>query len=70
MVSNHYNVHILYRKVVMVMGLIGNTEYIKTKNGDYIEINRGLFHTRVTMPDGTELELDCHFDELVQLLDK
>ena len=52
------------------MGLIGNTEYIRTKNGDYIEINRGLFHTRVTMPDGTELELDCDFDELVKLLDK
>lgn len=52
------------------MGLIGNTEYIKTKNGDYIEINRGLFHTRVTMSDGTELELDCEFDELVQLLEK
>lgn len=52
------------------MGLIGNTEYIKTKSGDYIEINRGLFHTRVTMADGTELELDCDFDELVKLLDK
>lgn len=52
------------------MGLIGNTEYIKPKNGDYIEINRGLFHTRVTMPDGTVLELDCDFDELVKLLDK
>lgn len=52
------------------MGLIGNTEHIKTKNGDYIEINRGLFHTRVTLPDGTELELDCDFDELVKLLDK
>lgn len=60
----------LYRKVVMVMGLIGNTEHIKTKNGDYIEVNRGLFHTRLTMPDGTELELDCDFDELVKLLDK
>ena len=62
--------HIVYRKVVRDMGLIGNTETIKTKNGDYIEVNRGLFHTRLTMPDGTELELDCDFDELVKLLDK
>ena len=52
------------------MGLIGNTEYFKTKNGETIEINRGLFHTHVTLPDGSELELDCDFDELVNLLDK
>ena len=52
------------------MGLLGNTEFIKTKNGDFIEINRGLFHTHVSLPDGTGLELDCDFDELVQLLDK
>ena len=51
------------------MGLIGNTEYIKTKNGDYIEINRGLFHTRVTMPDGSELELDTDYDELIKILE-
>ena len=52
------------------MGLIGNIEYIKTKNGDYIEVHRGLFHTRVILPDGSELELDCDFDELTKLLDK
>ena len=51
------------------MSLIGNTEYIKTSSGDYIEVNRGLFHTHVAMPDGTELELDCDFDDLVKLLD-
>ena len=62
--------HTVYWKVVKNMGLIGNTEYIKTKNGDYIEINRGLFHTHVTMPDGTEIELDCDFDDLVKLLEK
>ena len=52
------------------MGLIGNTEYIKTKSGDTIEINRGLFHTHAILPDGTELELDCDFDDLVDLLNK
>ena len=52
------------------MSLLGNTEYIKTKSGDYIEVNRGLFHTHVVMSDGTELELDCDFDELVKLLEK
>ena len=52
------------------MGLIGNTEYIKTKSGDYIEINRGLFHTHVVMPDGEEIDLDCDFDDLVKLLNK
>ena len=52
------------------MGLIGNTEYFKTKSGDYIEVNRGLFHTHVVMPDGEELELDCDFDDLVKLLEK
>ena len=52
------------------MGLIGNTEHIKTKNGEYIEIHRGLFHTHVVMPDGEEIELDCDFDDLVELLNK
>ena len=52
------------------MGLIGNTECFKTKSGDTIEINRGLFHTHVILPDGTDLELDCDFDDLVKLLDK
>ena len=52
------------------MSLLGNTEYIKTKSGEYIEVRRGLFHTHVTMPDGMELELDCDFDDLVNLLDK
>lgn len=52
------------------MSLLGNTEHIKTKNGDYIEIRRGMFHTHVALPDGTELELDCDFDELVNLLNK
>ena len=52
------------------MGLIGNTEYIKTKDGDYIEIRRGLFHTHVTLPDGSELEMDTDFDDLVKLLNK
>ena len=50
------------------MGLIGNTEYIKTKDGDYIEIRRGMFHTYVTLPDGSELQLDTDFDELVKIL--
>ena len=52
------------------MSLIGNTEYIKTKSGDYIEINRGLFHIHVVMPDGEEIDLDCDFDDLVKLLNK
>ena len=52
------------------MGLIGNTEYIKTKSGEYVEVRKGLFHTHVVMPDGSELELDCDFDELTKLLDK
>ena len=52
------------------MGLIGNTEFIKTKNGEYIEVRKGLFHTHVVMPDGSELEIDCDFDELIKLLDK
>ena len=51
------------------MSLIGNTEYIKTKSGDYIEIHRGMFHTRVTLPDGSELEMDTDFDELVKILE-
>lgn len=52
------------------MPLLGNTEYIKTKSGDYIELHRGMFHTHVTLPDGTEIELDCDFDGLVKLLEK
>ena len=52
------------------MSLLGNTEYIKTKDGDYIEINRGMFHTHVILPDGTEIELDTDFDDLVNLLEK
>ena len=52
------------------MSLLGNTEYIKTKSGDYIEISRGMFHPHVTLPDGSELELDCDFDDLVKLLEK
>ena len=52
------------------MGLIGNTEYFKTKDGDYIEIRRGMFHTHVTLPDGSEIELDTDFDDLVKLLNK
>ena len=51
------------------MSLIGNTEYIKTSSGEYIEIRRGLFHTHVTLPDGSELELDTDFDELVKILE-
>lgn len=52
------------------MTLLGNTEYIKTSSGEYIEIRRGMFHTHVTLPDGTEIELDCDFDDLVKLLEK
>lgn len=52
------------------MSLLGNTEYIKTKDGEYIEICRGLFHTHVTLPDGSEIELDTDYDELVKLLEK
>lgn len=51
------------------MSLLGNTEYIKTKNGDYIEINRGMFHTHIVMPDGSEIELDSDYDELIKLLE-
>ena len=51
------------------MSLIGITEYIKTKSGEYIEIHRGMFHTHVTLPDGSELELDTDFDELVKILE-
>ena len=52
------------------MSLLGNTEYIKTKDGEYIEIHRGMFHTHVTLPDGSEIELDTDFDDLVNLLNK
>ena len=52
------------------MSLLGNTEYIKTKSGEYIEISRGMFHTHVTLPDGSELELDTDYDELIKLLEK
>ena len=51
------------------MGLLGNTEYIKTKSGEYIEISRGMFHTHVTLPDGSEFEMDTDFDELVKILE-
>ena len=37
------------------MSLLGNTEYIKTKSGEFIEISRGMFHTHVTLPDGSKL---------------
>ena len=52
------------------MSLLGNTEYIKTSSGEYIEIRRGMFHTHVTLPDGTDIELDTDFDDLVNLLEK
>ena len=52
------------------MSLLGNTVNIKTNDGEYIEIRRGLFHTHVTLPDGTEIELDTDFDDLVNLLEK
>ena len=52
------------------MSLLGNTEYIKTKDGNYIEIRRGMFHTHVTLPDGSELELDTDYDELIKLIEK
>lgn len=51
------------------MSLLGNTEYIKTKSGEYIEIRRGMFHTHVTLPDGNELEMDTDFDELIKILE-
>ena len=51
------------------MGLIGNTESIKTKSGEYIEIRRGLFHTHVTLPDGSEVEMDTDYDELIKILE-
>lgn len=50
------------------MSLLENTVYIKTKDGEYIEISRGMFHTHVTLPDGSELQLDTDFDELVKIL--
>ena len=58
-----------YIKEMINMSLIGNTEYIKTKSGEYIEISRGMFHTHVTLPDGSELELDTDYDELIKLLE-
>ena len=51
------------------MSLLGNTEYIKTSSGEYIEISRGMFHTHVILPDGSELEMDTDFDELVKILE-
>ena len=51
------------------MSLLGNTECIKTKSGDYIEISRGMLHTHVTLPDGSELEMDTDFDELIKILE-
>ena len=51
------------------MSLLGNTEYIKTKSGEYIEISRGMFQTHVTLPDGSELELDTDYDELIKILE-
>ena len=51
------------------MSLLGKIEYIKTKSGEYIEISRGMFHTHVTLPDGSELEMDTDFDELVKILE-
>ena len=51
------------------MSLLGNTEFIITKSGEYIEISRGMFHTHVTLPDGSELEMDTDFDELVKILE-
>ena len=51
------------------MSLLGNTEYIKTSSGEYIEIRRGRFHTQVTLPDGSELELDTDYDELIKILE-
>ena len=51
------------------MSLLGNTEHIKTKSGDYIEIHRGMFHTHVILPDGSEIEMDTDFDELVKILE-
>ena len=50
------------------MSLLGNTVNIKTKDGEYIEIRRGMFHTHVTLPDGSDLQLDTDFDELVKIL--
>ena len=52
------------------MSLLGNTVNIKTKDGEYIEISRGMFHTHVTLPDGSKIELDTDFDDLVNLLEK
>ena len=35
------------------MSLLGNTVIIKTKDGEYIEISRGIFHTHWTLLDGS-----------------
>ena len=51
------------------MSLLGNTEYIKTKSGEYIEIRRGMFQTHGTLPDGSEREMDTDFDELGKILE-
>ena len=51
------------------MSLLGNTEYIKTKSGEYIEISRGMFHTHVTLPDGSDLDLDTDYDEFIKILE-
>lgn len=51
------------------MSLLGNEEHIKSKDGKYITVRRGLFHTHVELPDGSELELDTDFDELVKILE-
>ena len=52
------------------MSLFGYYKYLKITSGETIEVNRGLFHTHVILPDGSELELDCDFDDLMKLLDK
>ena len=52
------------------MSLLGNTEYLNTKDGQYIELRRGFFHTHVTLPDGSDIELDTDYNELVKLLNK
>ena len=51
------------------MSLLGNTEHIKTKSGDSIDVRSGMFHTLVSLPDGSELELDTDFDELIKILE-
>ena len=50
------------------MSVLGNTVNIKTKDGEYIEISRGMFHTHVTLPDGSEIELNTDLDGLVKIL--